>query len=74
MLLICSDESERLERDGGSVRIWFDLVDGEPEHMPERTQSDDVWDRRDFLTNRFGGSRRITQALVRATDLPREAA
>jgi CRISPR system Cascade subunit CasD len=65
---------ERLERSGGSIRFWYDPTDGEPEHPPARTQSDEVWDRRDFRSNRFGGSRRITQALVSATDLPREAA
>lgn len=46
------------------VRIWYDPADGEPEYAPDYTDTQDLWDRRDFRTNRFGGSRRIVQALV----------
>ena len=43
----------------GPLRCWYEEGDG-PAGITE-----DVWDRRDFLTNRFGGSRRVVQGEVR---------
>lgn len=47
------------------LRAWYDPADGEPEHTPTVTEPQEIWDRRDFRSNRFGGSRRIMQTLIR---------
>lgn len=41
-----------------TVRVWYSPGDG-PKHGPVREV--EVWDRRDFVTQRFAGSRRIVQ-------------
>ncbi len=51
-----------------AIRFWYDDEDGCLAGL-----ADDVWDRRDFRTNRFGGSRRVIQAFISPDDLPKEA-
>ena len=75
LLQIPIDEQDqrRMERDGASsMRVWFDSSDGAPHVLTERSDSQDVWDRRDYRTNRFGGSRRVIQSLLFVADLPGE--
>lgn len=77
LLRVPLDEPDRdwLERGGVTrVRMWHDPADGAPTALAERSESQDVWDRRDFRTNRFGGSRRVVQVLIAIAELPREAA
>lgn len=54
------------------LRVWYDPVDGEPDDTPDATDPAEVWDRRDFRSNRFGGSRRIVQALIPVERFPIE--
>lgn len=56
--------------DSAQLRAWYDPADGEPEHTPTATEPQEIWDRRDFRSNRFGGSRRIVQALIPLDLLP----
>ncbi|HET8656969.1 MAG TPA: type I-E CRISPR-associated protein Cas5/CasD [Longimicrobiaceae bacterium] len=58
------------------VRAWYDPADGTPryhdasaEHS-RRIETEEIWDRRDFRSNRFGGSRRIAQTLIPLSDFP----
>jgi CRISPR system Cascade subunit CasD len=74
-------DSERLAHQGSTyVRVWFDPADGTSvflngsEERGRRSEATEVWDRRDFRTNRFGGSRRIRQLLVPVSGLPHMSA
>jgi CRISPR system Cascade subunit CasD len=68
-------DRESLERDGVTrLRVWYDPADGVPEEFSAQTAIQDIWDRRDFRTNRFGGSRRIVQALVPLASFSQEVA
>lgn len=48
------------------VRIWYDASDGSLGDLAARAEVLDVWDRRDFRSNRFGGSRRLVSVLLPA--------
>jgi len=54
-----------------TVRMWYGAEDAPPvPGAPAATE--DVWDRRDFHTNRFGGSRRVVLTLIDAGRFPGE--
>lgn len=53
-----------------NLRVWYDPADGAPDRAPQAAEPHELWDRRDFRSNRFGGSRRIVQALVSVERLP----
>jgi CRISPR system Cascade subunit CasD len=56
------------------VRAWYDPADGTPRFQSQerqrQVQTEEIWDRRDFRSNRFGGSREIAQLLIAIVDLP----
>jgi CRISPR system Cascade subunit CasD len=64
---------ELIEDQSTSLRVWYDPADGEPDDSPDATEPAEIWDRRDFRSNRFGGSRRIVQALIPAEMFPIES-
>jgi CRISPR system Cascade subunit CasD len=66
---LATHDRDLLTRAGTSVRVWYDPADGGPEGF-ESVGAEDVWDRRDFRSNRFGGSRRVAQLLVPVDRLP----
>jgi CRISPR system Cascade subunit CasD len=55
-----------------TVRIWHAASDGGSDVLGNLFDADDVWDRRDFRSNRFGGSRRIVLTMVQAHRFPGE--
>lgn len=52
-----------------TLRCWFDAG---PSERPGTVL--EVWDRRDFTTNRFAGARRVAEGWIPVSALPREAA
>lgn len=65
-------EDRRYSAGLANLRVWYDPADGAPEILAERSETSEIWDRRDFRSNRFGGSRRITTGLLPVSVLPAE--
>lgn len=53
----------------GELRCWYDAG---PAEVPGCVV--EVWDRRDFATNRFAGARRVAEGRLPISSLPREVA
>ena len=75
-----TDRKRLAEVDRAEVRAWYDPTDGLSTYQRGlsaeeggRIESQEVWDRRDFRSNRFGGSRRIAQILIPVAKLPDES-
>lgn len=61
---------DRTRLAGDRVRLWYDPADGEPEALSTPHDVREVWDRRDFRSNRFGGSRRVAMGLIPCNAFP----
>jgi CRISPR system Cascade subunit CasD len=57
-------------RDGRRVRLWYDPADGVPSGSEGPGEVREVWDRRDFRSNRFGGARRVALVLLSCDRFP----
>jgi CRISPR system Cascade subunit CasD len=49
----------------GSLRCWYDADDPHMESDPASTSTHEVWDTRDYVTQRFAGSRRVVEGRIR---------
>lgn len=54
--------SSRSTLEPDSVRIWHGVDEGVTVALAIPTKTEEVWDRRDFRSNRFGGSRGVVEA------------
>jgi CRISPR system Cascade subunit CasD len=62
--LATGDRQDWERRAGRRLRLWYDPADGVPGGLEEPQEVQDVWDRRDFHSNRFGGARQVALVLV----------